>query len=289
MPLHQKGETMTWDHFDARLRTIEKNRSAAQERVDGKHDQRLAKLFVDSGRSQQELANHLAEVWSKNVAPEWVSKHIRFGRFLSFFSTVCTEEGFRLPPNLTEGGFRALWENTTADGNYSGHRANTEAATNDERRRFAEVIETLRIIGLPRNKKQVQARIIQEFKIKPAWLTIDEILERISKDGGDWISEDVYKCLRSWQTTPKAPYRVEQAGAGRDAKYRVVRVKGQVISKKQVAEWAPEMIPLLDDLIRECRKDRVEVSLTHLASVADKLKKVFESIKASVPASEVQP
>jgi hypothetical protein len=103
----------------------------------------LAKLFVESGWSQEQLAAHLSLRWQKEVSREWVAKHSLFGRFLKFFGTTGTEE-WSSPVQLTERGFRSYWEGTEAGGNFSGHRANTEAAKQDEQRRFGDILEEMK-------------------------------------------------------------------------------------------------------------------------------------------------
>ena len=116
---------MAWEQFDAQLKNIDEQYGAAQERIDGRRDQRLARLFLNSERSQQELAEHLGEGWSQ----QGVGQHLRFGRFLTFFTTTGSKDGFKLPRNLTERGFRTLWDATQAGGEFRGHKAHTEADT----------------------------------------------------------------------------------------------------------------------------------------------------------------
>jgi hypothetical protein len=106
---------MSKEQFDARLDAIEKATKAKEERAKGYRDQALAKLFVKSGWSQRELAEHLGRRWGKEVSREWVTKRLLFGRFLTFFGTSCTEESspgahFKLSQDLTEGKFRGFWE-----------------------------------------------------------------------------------------------------------------------------------------------------------------------------------
>jgi hypothetical protein len=56
---------------------------------------------------------------------------LRFGRFLQhFLHTTAVKDEFKIPPNLTERVFRRMWEETTPGGEFRGHRANTEAASN---------------------------------------------------------------------------------------------------------------------------------------------------------------
>src|SRR5262245_56539450 len=102
---------MSEKEFEARLTHIEDEAAARQEKVDGYRDQAMAKLFVASEWSQGDLAANLTERWGRDVSPDWVSKHLRLGRFLSFFNTSGIESSvpgsqFCLPTNLTERAFR---------------------------------------------------------------------------------------------------------------------------------------------------------------------------------------
>jgi hypothetical protein len=183
--------------------------AARQARVAGWKDQRLARLFLASGRSQQALADRLGR------AQQGVAQHLRFGRFLAFFTTSGSKEGFKLPPNLTERGFRTLWEGTEAEGTFHGHKANTEAAADDERRRFGAVFEALREIGLRRASKPVKQAILAVAR-PGEWLTLEDLRRRVEgRLGGEVKLVDIDNCLRlHLHPTPKAPFRVEQAGEG---------------------------------------------------------------------------
>jgi hypothetical protein len=95
--------------------------AARQGKVNGYRDQSMAKLFVKSGWSQEQLADHLGKRLAKEVTRRWVGYHLCFGRFLAFFGTKCSEDEspatyFTLPPSLTEWKFRKFWQQTEAVG-----------------------------------------------------------------------------------------------------------------------------------------------------------------------------
>jgi hypothetical protein len=99
-----------------------------------------------SGWSQDEIASEVGQ------SREWVKYHLRFGRFITFFSTVRAKDDstgplFVLPANLTENRFRAFWEATKPAGNFTGHRANTEAAAADEHRRFCPAVRGVGLVA----------------------------------------------------------------------------------------------------------------------------------------------
>lgn len=278
---------MTEQQLDARLTHIEEQAAALQERVDGYRDQEMAKAFLESEWSQEQLAEFLGKRWGKDVSRPWVECRLRFGRFIGFFDTQCIKE-WTLPTNLTEGAFRRLWESTKGDRDFRGHKANTEAAVKDEQRRFREVLVLLKETGLHRKKKFVRQQIVKLFGRKQEWLTLEQFREKLQDaDKDDWHLVDVNNCLRRWTTTPEIPYRVEKWGEGDTAKYRLIKVKNAVVSRKQMAEWAPELLPMLHKFLSEAKKHRVERSDTYLFAIAEKISKLLEGTTATVPTDEV--
>jgi len=273
---------MSTKQFDLRLTHIDEQSGAMQERVDGYRDQQLAKLFVECEWSQEKLAEHLAAKWGEEVSPMWVSYRLRFGRFLTFFNTTCVgTSSWRLPCNLAEGTFRNFWDATTASGDFSGKRANTEAAVKDEERRFAEVVEEMKSGRMIRPKKQIRAALINHA-VSREWLTAEQMAKRIACafNNRPVPVADVQRTLRILSPTPTSPYRVEKAGEGDMAKYRIIKVKGTIPSRKQLSQWASELIPMMDEIIREMNKHPAARSDASLAAIASKIRKVLESVEA---------
>jgi hypothetical protein len=282
---------MTKEQFKARVQHIDEQFAALQERSHGYRDQELAKLFVECDWSQDELADELIKLWDKEVSRQWVGQHLRFGRFISFFATSGSEDDppgahFKLPHNLTERGFRHLWDATESSGNFSGHKANTQNAVKDEQRRFIEVVELLKQTGLSRKAKPVRKAIIKRIAGKN-WLTAQQIVDRIAQDFDSPVSTiDVLNCFGKFTTTVQQPYRLEKSGEGDTAKYRILKVQ-RVIDKKYLSQWSHEIIPMCDLLIREAKKGPVAVSLTVICDYAARIKKVMESVTAEIPSDDV--
>jgi hypothetical protein len=99
-------------------------------------EQELARLFVRSGWTQEQLAakEHKSQKWidfyvrfgrfltfSTTVLNPWISRLTLFGRFLDFAPMGANAE--TLPNNLSERRFRAYWERS-------------EKAGGNERQRF---------------------------------------------------------------------------------------------------------------------------------------------------------
>ncbi len=280
-----EGDMMTDQEFTVRLTHIEDQAAAMQERVDGYRDQELAKLFVESEWSQEQLAEHLGKTWGKEVSREWVSKRLLFGRFLAFFGTSCTKDQFSIPSNLTEGAFRRFWESTEPGGDFRGHRANTTAATEDEQRRFGEIVKEGKKSAtwvLP--KQPVRAAIVRKIAGKGA-MTVEQIADRIA----DCLDRppsplEVRRCLRGFKPQPESPYRVEKWREGDTTKYRIVKCKAKVLPGKDLAKLAPELLPLVRALITEARKEKVLVSCTELCNLASKIEMLLESVVGEVSA-----
>lgn len=278
---------MSEQDFDARLTHIEEQAEAKQERVDAYRDQEMGKLFDESGWSQEELAAHLSKRWDRNVSPDWAAKRLRFGRFIAFFNTTGIEE-YSLPPNLTERAFRRFWEATEPSGNWSGHKAKTEAAKEDERRRFALVLTELKNGYLTRKRKPIKAAIVKKLADREKWLTAEQVAEKINQEFEMPVPPgDVVECFKNWKTTDKFPYRIEKAGAGEMTRYRVMKATGRA-SKKQVQRWAHDLIPMLNRLIAEAQKDRVEISLSTLCHTASAIKQVLEHLTVEVPMEQAE-
>lgn len=283
---------MSEDQFKTKLTHIDEQAGALQERVDGYRDQELAKLFIECEWSQEEIAGKLSKHWDKEVTQQWVSYRLRFGRFISFFTTSGCEEQFVLPRNLSERTFRRLWDATKTEGeNFSGHRSQTVAAKEDEERRFKEVIGQLRGAGISRARKQITKAIAAELGSvgTSRWVTPEEVRDRIVKhfSDGDVLVDDVRRALRQWRPpTEKTPYRVEQAVGSGGKKFRLVRVK-KVVSPQQLQQMTPRLLPLIKDLLRECKKDSVTISIAHLLGVANRIEKVLESTIGQVEEEEV--
>jgi transcriptional regulator with XRE-family HTH domain len=131
---------------------------------------------------------------------------------------------------------------------------------------------------------QVKAAFSERLGGKKEWLTKEAIHDQLAEQLDGLTLEDVDDCLRHWQFSAQHPYRLEKAGEGDTARYRLVKVKGKIISRKQMARWSSELIPMMDLLIREAQKERVFISQPTLCDLASKVKRVMESVTAEVPA-----
>jgi hypothetical protein len=275
---------MTDEQFEARLTHIEDQVAAMQERLDGYRDQQLAKLFIESGWSQEQLAAFLTKKWGKSISREHLSDRLRFGRFLSFFGASCTEDQWKIPPNLTEGTFRRFWESTEASGDFSGHRANTKAAIEDERRRFRSVAVELEKAGIGLHKQPLRDNLIKAMAGKPP-ATAEEILARMARlCKRKPTLEHIVRSLRGFKPKPGSPYRMEKwrSAKGDATRYRLIKCKGKVLPPATVARLAPELLPLIDDILAEAGKPAVEISHAAICNLAARLRALMLTVVGEV-------
>ena len=102
------------------------------------------------------------------------------------------------------------------------------------------------------------------------WLTAHEIIVNVRSQVTPLIpvKDDVVKCLEYWRATNSHPYRVDTSS--RD-EYRLVKIKCKVPDIKYLQQNIEGFIPLIEDLIRECQKDRASISYSMILSYASKV------------------
>jgi hypothetical protein len=104
-----------------------------------KRDQAMAEFFYRSGWTQEELAK------KEGKSRQWIEKRLRFGRFLSFATSVANSE--LAPNNLTEGRFRSYWERTEG--------------SNERQRLFGAVLKLLQEQTVVKQAGDNTSRILQ--------------------------------------------------------------------------------------------------------------------------------
>jgi len=233
---------------------------------------------VVSGWSQEKLAGHLADRWKKKVTHQWLAYRMRFGRFCTFATTGCETPKLTIPADLTERKFRAYWDQTAGDKTFDGRQAHTYAAEKDEKRRFTEIMKQLKASNLSRPRKKVRAAIIEKIADK-GWMNLEQMAERIGLlDSQPVPVKDVKSSLYNMVTTDRMPYRFEKCVTHAGERYRVLKVKGPLASKKQLRDLSHQLLPLIRDIVKEAKKHRVEISISHLCSLADQITKVLVSV-----------
>ena len=133
--------------YDARRKRIRDEYETSMNRAGAKRDRELSYLFVQSGWTQQRIAE------KEGRSREWVCKRLRFGRFIDFLGTT-VPNGEKLPVDLSERKFRGFWESTASQ---------KQCAKMSEEEKFQAIFDS--------DEWQVQ------FAIEPPFPTNDLIAE----------------------------------------------------------------------------------------------------------------
>ena len=230
----------------------------AQDRT-ARFEQGLARLFVESGWTQDQLA--LKEGQSR----PWVTVRVRFGRFLDFATNVT------IPKNLTEGRFRGYWEQT-----------NPKAEDEDRFREVQQMIAENASLQGDRSatkNKALAAKILELFG-DGQWHWESTIIEQ---SGGS--PDAVVSVL--FQMRNSGTYRTfsERKKGGKDGwKHRIVVGVGR---KVDVAVVVKELSPFIKELEAEGRKPQLLLSSGVPAMMAVRLKEILEKLThTSLPSSK---
>jgi hypothetical protein len=123
--------TMTEQQFEARWQHNQEQRHAEATAVTGKWDQADAMLFLESGWTQERIAQKVG----KGIP--WVCRMLRFGNFANFArgqNHAPELPQAPIPSNLTERSFRAAWQKSAGK--------DENGAPRSENKRF-EIVQDL--------------------------------------------------------------------------------------------------------------------------------------------------
>lgn len=221
----------------------ENNKEAAALR-----DQAMAKLFARSGWTQEKLA-------AKELKPQnWVSRHLKFGHFLSFIPMGINSEN--LPKNLSERRFRSFWEQT--DKNEPNDRIRFQAV-------LKMVQDNTRISNSTAPKGHTNA--IREKFADAEWHPVSHIAEDIGTDDAA-----VERALVGMNKLGSV--KVEKRLRGRDqhVEYRIFP-RDKTVSSKELAE---KLGPLIKELKLEGKKNMVTMAPPVVARIADLLQRLLD-------------
>jgi hypothetical protein len=233
---------MTMTEYDQ-----ERSKLAAERKYAGAHfDQQLAKLFYRSGWTQEQLAA------KEGKKQQWISRHILFGRFLSFTPTGVNSE--LTPNNLTEGRFRSYWDRTEKDGN--------------ERIRFRAVQQLIQdeLSLRAKNRPKIGRQLVELFG-DGKWHELATMAKAIPTE-----DDHVEETLRIMMVHETYGAKCERKQVGRSFQYRIFPAK-QVISSQ---ELITKLSPIIDGLRAEGKKNMATMSPGTVARLAHQLKLLLE-------------
>jgi hypothetical protein len=206
-----------------------------------KRDQALALLFHRSGWTQEELAR------KEGKTQQWVAYRMRFGRFLNFTTAVVNAE--TLPANLTEGRFRAHWEQADKD-------------NPNERMRFQTALRLIH--GDPvmnRRRRQIGETIKEQFA-NGKWHKLSTISQGIEAD-----EEHVRETLDGICKNQTYGCKAEKKRVGTHVEYRLYRMDKTV----SVTELFERLEPIIKRMQVEGRKNMATMSPHKVAILASEL------------------
>src|SRR5262249_24824395 len=196
VPIRSAMTEAEYDRERSKLRQMygDKSNEAA-----AKRNQALAALFYRSCWTQEQLAN------KEGKSPQHIAQSLRFGRFLSFSTTV--ENTQTLPNNLSERRFRDYWSRTSGS---------------NERQRFDAVLKLMtnetKLARKPR--KTIWPDIVQRFG-DGRWHSASEMADAV----GTFV-ERISDTLETMEYRTNSPYhgaRCEKKLHGNEQQFRIYR------------------------------------------------------------------
>jgi DNA-binding XRE family transcriptional regulator len=150
---------MTPEEFTERRKAIEEEAAKGATRVEARRDQGIAELYLESEWTQREIAK------AEGIAQQRVDQLLRFGRFLTYVTTGCSQA---VPKNLTERRFRGYWEQTPKE--------------TGETPRFKTCIQIMRDDVVIRRERKIYSKELIEKFGDWEWHTAKEIADAFFAD-----------------------------------------------------------------------------------------------------------
>jgi hypothetical protein len=262
---------MTETEFDARL-------AAAKEKGFAVRDHVVAHLLREALGDKDEKGREwtqrrIAERSGKSQ--KWVDTCLRFGRFLSWLSTNGTQPAFPVE-NLTERRFRTAWGKTEGKGR----------SDNDRFTLCVPLIEKSFLVRPPapnatgnaRNGPSLRQAIIdlckdgQRRTSKQIATALEERIPGIGR-------EQVRKAFHELEKNPPKGRSVDVQHIGRTARYRITKKScGPPVDPEEAGATVTQVIPVLEEIRRECRKTTAALSISLILECVDVIEKRLSSL-----------
>lgn len=225
-----------YDHVRADL--------GARKDAGARWDQQLAALFIRSGWTQERLAE------KEGKTQQWVAYRLRFGRFLTFTTTVVNADS--QPKNLTEGRFRNYWSRT--EGN--------------ERQRFIAVQKLIADdLALHAKKRpQIGKQIVEKFG-DGKWYPL-----KIMAKALDVEEDHLFATLKQMRWSETYGAKCERKQVGNSHSYRIFRKEKQISSQELIEKLGP----IIEGLKIEGKKNATTASPPTVAHLAGKLQQLLD-------------
>lgn len=262
---------MTDKQFDARLRHIDDQAAAMQERVDAYRDQKMAQLFAESEWSQEQIAEKVGKDRS------WVTRHFCFARFLEFVPNGHETE--KLPKNFTERKFREYWDKT--ERTTSSRKG--KAADADEKARFAEVLRQMQDEYILRKPDKAVAKAIAERAATGEWMWVEQVAEAIRPDVGEVGNVQLAQVMSRIRKNNAMGLLLETKHrvSGHRSQYRISKIpKGfQKLKASDIRAAASKAVPALKAIVEMARDaNAATVDLNTFLIQAEKAARALEPL-----------
>jgi hypothetical protein len=248
----QRMSDAEYEVHRARLRNLYGDSNAE---ANAKRDQGLAILFYLSGWTQEQLAA------KEGMSQKWIDLRLRFGRFLSFSTTVLKSES--LPKSLTERRFRLFWSQTDKDGNERVRFR--EAARLIEEHDSAEKVRR-GISGSHRNFKLGPS--IMEHFADGKWHPEESIIAKIAPDEPLRVRRSLQLMLEAKTYKSKC----ERKMVGGKPRWRIFAME-KTVSVKELIE---KLGPIIEGLKLEGKKNMATISISDVARFAALLQRQLD-------------
>lgn len=228
---------MTAQQFDLRLAAIDQETARLGEAKDAYRDQETARLFMECGWTQQQIAERMGK------KQDWVSRRLLFGRFLDFMASG--HNPATGSKQLTERRFREFWKRTKG----------TKGSKNKEADRFAQVAHALEH-GIPHgmealvNKPGI-GKAVLDCLADGKWYTVTQITATVEEDLVGITEEQVRDALTVTRKKPPAGHMVETKRISTKCQYRLVAKPSAPPDTTPAAlppRFVEQVVPLLDEL-----------------------------------------
>ena len=233
---------MSREDFSRQFTLWQQTYGSSNAEAGARREQSLAKLFVSSGWTQEELA---AEVGKSQT---WVVFQLRFGRFIANFENITTVI------NLNERRFRQYWDDT-------GDVRENEGA------RFRAIARMVEANGTPIGK--LVGEVVREHFVDNKWHSVSVIAKRANQP-----VEKVNAALGNmFANQAKSKYTIERKKVARDWHYRWFNRSKKTVSAEELVE---KLSPLIDELRSQARTNMATVDISTFGHVASQLRKLLE-------------
>jgi hypothetical protein len=225
----------------ARLTTTFFGNSSIQGTAKG--EQALAILFYRSGWTEEHLAK------KEGRTRQWVSNHMRFGRFLDFAGPEF------LPKNLSTNKFLDIWERQTVQ------------KERHERSRFQTVLKIVRSESIMAARRPSIGESIKERFGDGKWHALNSIVEGVGAD-----EKHILDSINGMSKNGYFGCKVERKRVGTNTEFRIFK-KENTISLDELTE---KLAPIIKELKAEGKKNMATMSPATVAHLAGKLSNLLD-------------